>query len=42
LPDWVFLAFQRPFFLLAIGSQIFLFLSATAVFFAELYLVLCL
>jgi hypothetical protein len=41
-PDWVFLAFQRPFFLLAIGSQTFLFLSAVAVFSAELFLVLCL
>jgi ABC-type transport system involved in cytochrome c biogenesis permease component len=42
LLDWDFLAFQRPFFLLAVGSQIFLFLSAAAIFSAELFLVLCL
>jgi hypothetical protein len=37
-----FSSFSEAFFLLAIGSHIFLFLSATAVFFAELFLVLCL
>jgi hypothetical protein len=40
LPDWVFLAFQRPFFFPAIGLWIFLFLSAVAVFSAKLFLVL--
>jgi hypothetical protein len=42
LLDWVFLTFQRPFFLLVVGLQIFLFLSAAAVFSAELFLFLCL
>jgi hypothetical protein len=42
LLDWAFLAFLRPFFMLAVGSQIFLFLSAAAVFSAEHFLVLCL
>jgi hypothetical protein len=32
LPDWASLAFQRPFSLLAVGSQIFLFLFAAVVF----------
>jgi hypothetical protein len=42
LPDWASPAFQRPFFLPAVGSQFFLFLSTAAVFSAELFLVLCL
>jgi hypothetical protein len=42
LLDWVFLTFQRPFFLLVVGLQVFLFLSAAAVFSAELFLFLCL
>jgi hypothetical protein len=41
-PDWVSLAFQRPFFFLAIGSRTFLSPFAAAVSFAELFLVLCL
>jgi hypothetical protein len=42
LPDLIFLAFLKPFFLLAAGSQIFLSLSEVAVFSAELSQVLCL
>jgi ABC-type transport system involved in cytochrome c biogenesis permease component len=42
LPDLVFLAFQRLFSLLVVGSQIFVFLSAAIVFFADLFLVFCL
>jgi hypothetical protein len=42
LPDLIFLAFLKPFFLLAAGSQIFLSLSEVAVFSAELSLVFCL
>jgi hypothetical protein len=42
LLGWVSLAFQRPFFLLAIGLRIFLSFSAAAVSSAKLFLVLCL
>jgi hypothetical protein len=42
LPDWVFLAFQRPLSLPAIGLWSFLSPSAATVSFGELFLVLCL
>jgi hypothetical protein len=42
LPDLVFVAFLKPFFLLAAGSRIFLSLSEVVVFSAELSLVLLL